>query len=434
MTVPSTEPVATPSAVDLDALGAVDALSAAEAVDALDLDAVDLTDPRTFVGTDLYALWRRFRTERPVHQHRATAQLPSFWALTRYDDVLAVYKDNQRFTSERGNVLTTLLQGGDSAGGKMLAVTDGARHRAIRNLMLRSFSPRALDHVVAQVRLRTTELLGRALGQGTFDYAAEVAEHIPMGTICDLMAVPPQDRQRLLDWNKQVLSADSADGSAEEAWLARNEILLYFSDLARARRRNPGDDVISALATGEVDGVPLSEDEIIFNCYSLIIGGDESSRMASIGAVLAFAQHPEQWRAFKAGQVSVASAAEEILRWTTPAMHFGRRALVDLEIGGRQIAAGDIVTLWNTSANFDDEVFADPRTFDLARTPNKHVTFGYGPHFCLGAFLGREELKALLEALREQVAGIEQAGPAARVYSNFLFGYSTLPVTLHPER
>ncbi|MGA5817957.1 cytochrome P450 [Kitasatospora sp. NPDC094028] len=409
-------------------------MTALSTASGFDLDAVDLTDPRTFVDTDLFALWRQFRAERPVHLHRATAELPAFWALTRYHDVMSVYKDNQRFTSERGNVLSTLLQGGDSAGGKMLAVTDGPRHREIRNLMLRSFSPRALSYVVEQVRIRTTDLLARALAKGTFDYAAEVAEHIPMGTICDLMAVPPQDRQMLLDWNKQVLSADSADGTADEAWLARNEILLYFSDLAKARRRNPGDDVISALATGSVGGVPLSEDEIVFNCYSLILGGDESSRMASIGAVLAFVQHPDQWRAFKSGKVGVESTAEEILRWTTPAMHFGRRALVDQEIGGHRIAAGDIVTLWNTSANFDEQVFADPQAFDLARTPNKHVTFGYGPHFCLGAFLGREELKALLDGLRAQVAEVEQAGPASRVYSNFLFGYSTLPVTFRPER
>ncbi|MEU9031349.1 cytochrome P450 [Streptomyces sp. NPDC048383] len=396
-----------------------------------DLDAVDLTDPRTFVTEDpaaIHDLWQRFRTERPVHHHRATAGLPGFWALTRHHDVMAVYKDTTHFTSERGNVLSTLLQGGDSAAGKMLAVSDGARHRAIRNLMLKSFSPRALRHVVEQVNTRTRDLLSQVVDRGGFDYAEAIAEHIPMGTICDLMAVPPQDRQRLLDWNKQVLSADSSDGTADEAWLARNEILLYFSDLARARRRNPGDDVISALATGEVEGRPLSEEEIIFNCYSLIIGGDESSRMASIGAVLAFIEHPAQWQAFKAGGVSVESATEEVLRWTTPAMHFGRRALVDVEIDGHTIAAGDIVTLWNTSANFDENVFADPRRYDLARTPNKHVTFGFGPHFCLGAFLGREELKALLSALRDMVASIESRGEARRVYSNFLHGHSSLPV------
>ncbi|MGW2424542.1 cytochrome P450 [Streptomyces sp. NPDC001709] len=396
-----------------------------------DLDAVDLTDPRTFVTStpgDLHDLWQRFRTERPVHHHRPTEGRPGFWALTRYADVLAVYKDNDRFTSERGNVLATLLQGGDSAAGKMLAVTDGRRHRAIRNLMLRSFSPRALGHVVEQVRIRTRDLLAQVLDRDGFDYAEAIAEHIPMGTICDLMAVPPQDRQPLLDWNKQVLSADSSDGTADDAWLARNEILLYFSDLARSRRRNPGDDVISALATGEIDGRPLTEEEIVLNCYSLIIGGDESSRMASIGAVLGFIEHPGQWRAFKAGETGVDSATEEVLRWTTPAMHFGRRALVDVEIDGRTIPAGDVVTLWNSSANFDDGVFADPRRYDLGRTPNKHVTFGFGPHFCLGAFLGREELKALLAALRDMVSTVESRGPAQRVYSNFLYGYSSLPV------
>ncbi|AOR31275.1 cytochrome [Streptomyces fodineus] len=408
-------------------------MTATETVQAThgDLDAVDLTDPRTFVPPgpgDLHDLWQRFRTERPVHHHRPTAGRPGFWALTRYADVLAVYKDNDRFTSERGNVLATLLQGGDSAAGKMLAVTDGSRHRAIRNLMLRSFSPRALHHVVEQVRTRTRDLLAQVLDRDGFDYAEAIAEHIPMGTICDLMAVPPQDRQPLLDWNKQVLSADSSDGTAEDAWLARNEILLYFSDLARSRRRTPGDDVISALATGEIDGRPLTEEEIVLNCYSLIIGGDESSRMASIGAVLGFLEHPGQWRAFKAGEVGVDSATEEVLRWTTPAMHFGRRALVDVEIGGRTIPAGDVVTLWNSSANFDESVFADPRRYDLGRTPNKHVTFGFGPHFCLGAFLGREELKALLAALRDLVAAVESRGPARRVYSNFLYGYSSLPV------
>jgi cytochrome P450 len=396
-----------------------------------DLDAVDLTDPRTFVSGDpdeLHDMWRRFRTERPVHHHRPIGALPGFWALSRYDDVLAVYKDSTRFTSERGNVLSTLLQGGDSAAGKMLAVSDGPRHRAIRTLMLKSFSPRALRHVVEQVRVRTRDLLSQVLDRDRFDYAEAIAEHIPMGTICDLMAVPPQDRQPLLDWNKQVLSADSSEASAQEAWLARNEILLYFSNLARHRRRNPGEDVISALATGRIAGELLTEEEIVFNCYSLIIGGDESSRMASIGAVLGFIEHPEQWRAFKAGEVTVESATEEVLRWTTPAMHFGRRALTDVEIAGRTVPAGDIVTLWNTSANFDPDFFADPLRYDLARTPNKHLAFGYGPHFCLGAFLGREELKALLAAMRDLVAAVEPRGEAKRVYSNFLYGHSSLPV------
>ncbi len=145
------------------------------------------------------------------------------------------------------------------------------------------------------------------------------------------------------------------------------------------------------LATGTLEGKPLTMDEIVVNCYSLILGGDETSRLSMTGAVAAFLEHPHQWRALLKGEVEVSTAVEEVLRWTTPAIHFGRSALEDVPVGdrGQEIKAGDIVTLWNTSANMDEEVFADPGRFDLARTPNKHIAFGYGPHFCLGAYLGR---------------------------------------------
>ncbi|MFF8290555.1 cytochrome P450 [Streptomyces sp. NPDC016309] len=399
-----------------------------------DLDSVDLTDPQTFLDVDLPDMWRRFRTERPVFRHRPTERGPGFWVISTYEDVVTLYRDNKRFTSERGNVLATLLQGEDSASRKMLAVTDGARHREIRNLMLKSFSPRVLEPVVAGVHRRTGELVAEAVERGDLDFVTDVADHIPINTIGDLMDVPQEDREQLVAWNTQTLSRHSADDSEMEELLARNEILLYFSDLAARRRRHPGDDVISALATATVDGEPLSEDEIVFNCYSLILGGDESSRMSSAGGLIALAEHPAQWEALKSGAVGVDSATEEVLRWTTPAMHFGRRALVDVPLRDRIIEAGDVVSLWNSSANFDESVFPDPFVFDLARTPNKHVAFGHGPHFCLGAFLGRVHVNAMLEALRTRVAGVRLAGPPQRLFSNFVNGYSGLPVALTAER
>ncbi|MFF4017417.1 cytochrome P450 [Streptomyces sp. NPDC001843] len=395
-----------------------------------DLDSIDLTDPLTFALPGLRAMWARFRAERPVHRHRATTGAPPFWVLSRHADVLSVYRDNKRFTSERGNVLATLLQGEDSASRKMLAVTDGARHREIRNLMLKSFSPRVLEPVVEGVNRRTAALLDRALERGSFDFVTDLADHIPINTIGDLMGVPAEDREQLVRWNTQTLSRTSAEHGAEEEWLARNEILLYFSGLAAERRRRPGDDVISALATGRVDGRPLSEDEIVFNCYSLILGGDESSRMSSVGAVIALAEHPDQFKALKEGAVDTSTATEEVLRWTTPAMHFGRRALAEVEIRDRTIAAGDVVTLWNSSANFDEDVFPAPERFDLARSPNKHVAFGHGPHFCLGAFLGRTHVEAMLCALRSKVGHIEILGRPQMLYSNFVYGYTSLAVRL----
>ncbi|MEV5975419.1 cytochrome P450 [Streptomyces sp. NPDC052114] len=399
------------------------------------LDGLDLTDPQTFLDHDPHAMWRRFRAESPVHwQPVAGARMPGFWAISKYADVVDVYRDNKRFTSERGNVLATLLQGEDSASRKMLAVTDGARHREIRNLMLKSFSPRVLQPVVDGVHRRTRELVEQALEHGSLDFVTDVADHIPINTIGDLMDIPAADRERLVEWNTQTLSRHSSEDSALDEVMARNEILLYFSELAAERRRNPGEDVISTLATATVGGAPLADDEVVFNCYSLILGGDESSRMSSIGGLIAFSENPEQWRRLKSGEVDADSATEEVMRWTTPAMHFGRRALEDVPLRDRVIKAGDVVTLWNSSANFDEDVFADPYAFDVARTPNKHVAFGHGPHFCLGAFLGRVHVNAMVEALRERVAEIRLDGPPQRLYSNFVHGYSGLPVTLTPER
>jgi cytochrome P450 len=389
----------------------------------LDLDAVDLADPATFRGTDLISMWRRIRDEQPVRRQAAQGTRPEFWAVSRYTDALAIYRDHESFTTEQGNMLATLLTGGDSASGKMLAVTDGARHREVRQLMLKAFSPRVLGQVGERIKVRIRRLITEARERGELDYAADVAEQIPIGTICDLLDIPERDRRELLELSKAVLSSDTAAPDQTEMVLARNEMLLYFTDLAELRRRNPGDDVISTLATSF-----LSDDEVVYNCYSLIIGGDESSRLSSTGAIHAFAEHPAQWAALKSGNASADTAVEEILRWTTPAMHFGRRARVDVEVCGTLIPAGAAVTVWNTSANYDERVFADPERFDLSRTPNKHVTFGHGSHFCLGAFLGRSQLKAMVETVRETVDSIELRGEPEQLHSNFMYGYCRLPV------
>jgi cytochrome P450 len=397
--------------------------TAVDAVEALDLDDVDLSDPATFRGTDLVGLWRRFRDEQPVRWQAPSGGRPGFWAVSRYADAMAVYRDHDSFTTEQGNMLATLLAGGDSASGKMLAVTDGQRHREVRQLMLKAFSPRALGHVAERIKVRIRCLVAEARERGEFDYALDFAEHIPIGTICDLLDIPEADRPDLLGWSKAVLSSDEAAPDQTEMVLARNEMLLYFTDLAAARREKPGEDVISTLAASF-----LTREEVVCNCYSLIIGGDESSRLSSTGAIHAFARHLEQWGALKNGDVSADSAVEEILRWTTPAMHFGRRTRVAVEVGGRLIPAGAAVTVWNTSANYDERVFPEPGRFDLSRTPNKHLTFGHGAHFCLGAFLGREQLKAMVETVRETVATIELLGEPRQIYSNFMYGYFRLPV------
>jgi cytochrome P450 len=266
--------------------------------------------------------------------------------------------------------------------------------------------------------------------RGECDFARDIASVVPLETICDLLTVPVEDRQEVLRLTKSALASDYESPGAGVDRMARGEILLYFHDLLKARRKNPGSDPISLMATTEVGGKRLTDDDIILNCYSLIMGGDETSRLAMIGAVRALVENPDQWLALKNRDVTVESAGEEVLRWTTPTMHFGRSAVADVTVGERTMAAGDLVTLWFTSANRDEEAFPDPDRFDLGRSPNKHLSLGYGRHFCLGAYLGRVEINAMLDGLRTFVANIEQTGPGRHIYSNFLSGMSSLPVIL----
>ncbi|MER5940161.1 cytochrome P450 [Streptomyces sp. NPDC001928] len=396
-----------------------------------ELDTLNLADPRMHAESDLSAVWRHLREHAPVHWNPATGTAPGFWVVTRHADVTSVYRDSARFTSEGGNVLETLLAGGDTATGRMLAITDGEKHAGLRRVLMSAFSPRALAPIVQSVRRTVTRLLGDALERGTCDFAADVAAGIPLGAICDLLGVPDRDRAYVLSLTSSALGLHDADSTAADAWIARNEILLYFADLARDRRDSGHSDVIALLAGSEVNGLPLDDDEIMLNCYSLILGGDETARLSMVGAALALLEHPDQWRVLKRGDAAIDTAVEEILRWTTPALHSGRTATTDTEVGGRPVKEGEIVTVWNASANRDERVFEAPAELRLDRTPNKHVTFAYGPHFCLGAYLARAEIAAVLAGLRDLVAEMEQTGPAKPVYSNFLSGLGTLPLSLN---
>ncbi|MFE5096964.1 cytochrome P450 [Streptomyces sp. NPDC056638] len=396
------------------------------------LAGLDLADPETHARHDLSDIWRTLRAEEPVHRHRAAGSAPAFWVVTRFADATEVYLSPDRFTSERGNVLASLLQGGDSASGVMAAVTDGPRHRDLRRVLLKAFSPRALTGVVEKLEKAGNDLVAAAVGRPECDFAKDVAGQLPLQAICDLLDVPEKDRAFLLGLTRTALSSDEPDQSPFDVWQARNDILAYFGELAKHRREHPGTDAVSVLATAEVGGRPLTMDEVVANCYSLILGGDETSRLAMIGAALACVEHPDQWQALKSGEASIDTAVDEVLRWTTPAIHFGRTATADTRLNGVPIAAGDIVTVWNASANRDEAAFTAPDRFDLARTPNKHLSFGHGPHYCVGAYLGRAEIAGMLKALRDQVDRIELTGEPRPIYSSMLSGFSSLPVRLVP--
>lgn len=394
---------------------------------------VDLGDPDTFADHDLDAYWRTLRDTAPVHWNPPAGGRGGFWVLSRHDDIMATYRDDVNFTSERGNVLVTLLGGGDAGAGRMLAVTDGHRHHELRKILQRVLSPRVLDEVARAVRVSTRQLIREAVEDGGCDFAGQIAGRIPMTTISNLLGVPEEDRDHLLTQTKTALSTDDEDVDEVDSEMARNEILMYFMDLVELRRESPGDDVISMLIGSSVDGVPLSDEDVVLNCYSLIIGGDETSRLTMIDCVHTLAARPEQWRRLKDGEVAIDTAVDEVLRWASPTMHFGRSVVHETELHGVRLRPGEIVTLWHASGNRDERVFDRPGTFDLGRTPNRHMAFGYGPHFCVGSYLAKVEIAELLMALRDFATGIEQTGEARRIRSNFLTGLSALSVRLRPD-
>jgi cytochrome P450 len=393
----------------------------------------DLADPKTYVNHDIFEVWRKLRSEDPVHWHPEKTERRGFWVLTRHEDISQVLRDDRHFTSEKGNVLATMLADGDMGAGRMLAVADGHYHTSLRKVLLEAFTPRALVGVVHNVRQITRRLIQQAAEQDSCDFARDVASMIPLETICDLLDVPRADRHEVLRLTKSALASDYESPEAHADKMARSEILIYFQDLVAARRKTPGSDPISLMANAEVDGKRLDDLAIVLNCYSLIMGGDETSRLAMIGAVRAFIENPDQWIALKNRESSVETAGEEVLRWTTPTMHFGRTATASVKVRDRVIRPSDLVTLWLASGNRDEAEFPNADSFDITRSPNKHLALGYGRHFCLGAYLGRVEICTVLDALRTFVRNIQQAGPEKRIYSNFLSGMSSLPVILRWE-
>lgn len=394
------------------------------------LDDIDLSSPRLHAEYELDGLWRYLRTNRPMYWQPAKGDQPGFWNVSRYADVIKIYQDKAHFTTENGNALATLLTGGDSASGTMLAVTDGVRHNQIRNVLSKGFSAKTLDLIAHSLQQTVDGLLEQALDKGEIDAARDVSANVPLGAICDLLEVPPSDRKYLLGLTAHAWSSDYADAPAGDSWVAKNEILLYFRRLVDERRNSGNNDMVSLLANCRIDGDPLSEAEMMTNCYGLMIGGDETGRHAITGTILALIENPDQWRALKNGDVDLKTATEEALRWTVPSLHGGRTATGDVVVNGQEIKKGDVVSVWISSANRDETVFAEPDRFDLARTPNKHFTFAYGAHHCLGHHLGRMEVYAVLDGLRRMVSDLDQIGEEKWIYSSILHGMSSLPVSI----
>jgi hydroxylation protein CepL len=394
---------------------------------------LDLGDPATYDAGPPFGVWAGMRAGHPV-QHSWSACLGTgFWSVTGWAPIRAALSDDKTFVSGYGMFLGFGPDSPDPASQRMLVVTDGPHRRALRGVMQGFFTPgwaRACAERMAEIFRSTLE---PRLGDPDLDFAQEIAWQVPMAAVCQVLDIPDEDQPQLGELTNGVLVAQDPHvdqlTAAAQASSARSSIVTYFRDLAARRRRAPGDDIVSALV-GSVEDKPLPPGDVLLNLLSILVAGNETTRLALAGAVVAFAEHPAEWARLCADPSLVKRATDEILRWTSPALHISRTAAVPADLAGVHVDAGDVVTLWLPAGNRDPAAFPDPGTFDIARTGSSPVTFGHGPHHCIGAALARVEIAALLTALPALVSGIEIAGPLERTHSNTLTGYARVPVLL----
>jgi cytochrome P450 len=366
-----------------------------------------------------------------------------YWCVTKHADVVAVSRDTRTFTSEHGANLEDLDEQQRVARRSMLE-TDPPRHTRLRGLVSPPFTPRAIKAYELVLRELTAAVLDRALPLREFDFIEEVAKQLPIRVLARLLGAPDEDTDRLIDWGDRMIGntdpelADVLSDTPESDKYrmlpfrspASLELFDYAHRIADVRRREPKDDLVSKLVQSEIDGERLTELELDSMFLLLVVAGNETTRQAIAHGMLAVAEHRDQWRRLAdEPKLLWASGADEILRWSSPVLHFRRTATRDVELGGQTIRAGDKVVVWYVSANFDEEVFADPLRFDVGRRPNPHITFGGGgPHYCLGAHLAKLEVQVMFDALLPRLVDIELTGRPERMRTNFTNALKRMPV------
>lgn len=416
--------------------------------DYLDLgdDQADLASHDTFARGIPHATFRRLRDTDPVawvDEHDGGA---GFWAVTRYADVLKVSHDVDTFTSTRGIRLEEMSPQETDARRTIMEL-DPPEHTRLRRLVNRGFTRRAVAAYEDTIRQLAVLVIERALPRREFDFVTDVARELPMRMLGRLLGVPDDDGSWLVSLGDALIANADPEFTEHPVDLtdtdefrlmpfrspAALELFQYAEEVARDRRANPRDDILTRLLAPTVDGEPLTDLEFK-NFFTLMVAaGNDTTRYTIASGLWHLVNNPAQLERWRDDHSITDRAVEEVLRAGTVTMHFRRTAMRDTELAGRSIRAGDKVVMWYMGADYDERQFPEPYVFDLTRTPNDHVAFGRnGPHLCLGAWLARLEIKVTFEELLPRLADIQFAGPSERLRSNFIAGIKHLPVRVTP--
>jgi len=407
---------------------------------------VDLTDLDMWARGVPYREFARLRREAPVSWCGEALPNSGFWSVHCYSDIITASRDVATFSSGRGISFEEPTDE-DMEARRTIIDTDPPEHTKLRKIVSGSFTQRAVAVYQHFVEGLTEEVLDTGLTGGEFDFVDAVAKEVPIRVLARIMGLPGADLDTFIDLGDRLIA--NTDPEITDVVWGRDDTDAYRRfpfrspygkqlwdlgrDIVAQRLRSPGDDLLSTLLRAEVDGDRLTETDLDNFFSILVIAGNETTRIAIAQGVLAFCEYPEQWDRLRADDGLLESATEEVLRWTCPTHFMRRTATADNELGGAHIRAGDKVVLWYVSGNRDEAEFDDPETFDIARSPNRHLSFGRGgPHLCLGAHLARLEVRIVLAALARRVAAFELAAPPRRIRSNFTNGLRELPVRVRP--
>ncbi len=360
---------------------------------------------------------------------------PGFWSLTRYADVMHASRHPDLFISGEGTNIPDFPEVFREIFGSMINM-DAPRHTKLRLIVNRGFTPRMVAGIESTVHDVAREILDEVAPKGGCDFVTDVAAALPLRIICDMMGIPPSEYDWVFDRTNHVLGAGDPEygDSIMVALQAGMELYQYAQELGRDRLETPRDDITTALMQAEVDGERLTEQELGSFFVLLVVAGNETTRNAISHGMKALTDHPDQRRIWMDDiEGGSETAVDEIVRWATPVIHFRRTATEDTEISGQPIKAGEKVVLWYNSANRDEDVFDDPYTFDVRRSPNEHVGFGAGgPHFCLGAHLARREIKVMFQELFARLPDIEVTGEPDMLFSPFIHGIKHMGAEFTP--
>ncbi len=406
-------------------------------------DGFELIAPEPYTSGPPHDLWTKLRNEAPLHYCEPNGY-PPFWAVTRHADICAISKNPTDFLSDPGITVPPDAVNLDRSEGvaamRTIIEMDPPRHRSYRKVASPYFTPRALARVDASVNESARTLVDRRAEAGTegeCDFATDIAAAHPLRILSTILGIPREQEARILELTNQLFAPDDdelgfgAQGEVDRSSFSMRlglELYQLFEPIIADRKANPRDDLASILANGVVDGEPMGPMETFGYYLITFTAGHDTTKNALAGGLRAFAENPDQWQKVRSDPSLVPSAVEEMVRWASPVNYMRRTAARDLEFGGQQISAGDYLVLFYASGNRDASVFADPFRFDVTRDPNRHVGFGHGEHFCLGAHLARRSQQAILRELTRRIESVELAGEPEWIKASFVVGHKHLPI------